>query len=316
MSGQQTMNLQYAKSCIALFLLCLLPFCGVLPVPDAMADLYRWRDDQGRWHFSDSPQNVPVQILETAKEAQSESGNLNIISTPPKQAQNKPALKGAVSKGEEISIPFTANEGYADRVIIDITFNISVTAPILVDTGSPGLVITSDLATRLGLIDPDGNNLLVLISGIGGREIAAKAIVDKINIGAITETFIPTHIIRPSSRAYQGLIGMDILSQYSLTIDSANRRLIAKKLPPSENRPGGHNSRWWQKNFKELIYYMNFWDQQAELIDSHNSPYSRLTSRYDRVKSFILTQKDESKKIYERLDRHARRHSVPRHWRR
>lgn len=310
------MNIQYAKLSLVLYLTCLLLFCGIWPVPEAAADLYRWRDDQGRWHFSDSPQNVPVQMLEKAKEAQSESGNLNIISTTPKQTQNKPTSKGAVSKGEEISIPFTANEGYADRVIINITFNNSVTAPILVDTGSPGLVITSDLATRLGLIDPDGNNLLVLISGIGGREIAAKAIVDRINIGTITETFIPTHIIRPSSRAYQGLIGMDILSQYSLTIDSANRRLIAKKLPPSENRPGGHNSRWWQKNFKELIYYMDFWDQQAELIDSHNSPYSRLTSRYDRVKSFILTQKDESKKIYERLDRHARRHSVPRHWRR
>jgi Aspartyl protease/Domain of unknown function (DUF4124) len=310
------MNYQCAKSCVALFLLCLLVLCGVWPVTEAAADLYRWRDDQGRWHFSDSPQNVPAQIRQKAREPQTELGNLSIISTTPSKTQNKSEQKGAVSKGEEISIPFIANEGYADRVIINITFNDSVTAPILVDTGSPGLVITSDLATRLGLIDPDGNNLLVLISGIGGREIAAKAIVDKINIGNITETFIPTHIIKPASTAYQGLIGMDILSQYSLTIDSANRRLIAKKLPPSENRPGGHNSRWWQKNFKELIYYMSFWDQQAELIDSHNSPYSSLTSRYDKVKSFILTQKEESKKLYKRLDRHARRHSVPRHWRR
>lgn len=310
------MKLRYVKSCIALFLLCLLVLCGVWPVAESAADLYRWRDDQGRWHFSDSPQNVPAQIREKAREPQVESGNLNIIPTTPRKTRNKSVQNGTVSKGKELSIPFIANEGYADRVIINITFNNSVTAPILVDTGSPGLVITSDLATRLGLIDPDGNNLLVLISGIGGREIAAKAIVDKINIGNITETFIPTHIIRPASAAYQGLIGMDILSQYSLTIDSANRRLIAKKLPPSENRPGGHNSRWWQKNFKELIYYMNFWDQQAELIDSHNSPYSRLTSRYDQVKSFILMQKDESKKLYQRLDRHARRHSVPKHWRR
>lgn len=306
------MNLAWIKSKIIPVLLCLMIFCGIWPVADSSADLYRWRDDQGRWHFSDSPQNVPEQLREKVRETQSESGNLNIISAPAR----KSSTVDSPTTGEELSIPFVANEGYADRVIINITFNNSVTAPILVDTGSPGLVITSDLATRLGLIDPDGNNLLVLISGIGGREVAAKAIVDKITIGNITETFIPTHIIKPASAAYQGLIGMDILSQYSLTIDSANRRLIANKLPPSENRPGGHNNRWWRKNFKELIYYMNFWDQQAELIDRHDSPYSRLTSSYDRVRSFILTQKGESKKLYERLERHARRHSVPKHWRR
>ena len=292
---------------------------GLLAAPSA-ADIYRWRDDQGRMHFSDSPHNVPEQLRGQIKADQLDPDQLKIISSA-QQTENgaAPTSEAQTAEpvaGDSLSIPFTAKEGLADRVIIDITFNGGITAPILLDTGSPGLVLSTDLASRLGLIDPDGNNLLVLISGIGGSKVAAKAIVDRLTIGAITEKFIPAHIIPGQSGAYQGLIGMDILSQYSLTIDSANRRLVADKLPPSENRPAGRPRSWWQKNFRELAHYTAFWNEQAELIDSHNSPYSRLTSRYDRVKSFILQQRDQSQKLYDQLERYARDNAVPRHWRR
>lgn len=305
-----------ALSIIRWLLLCCIIGC-ISPDISAQADIYRWRDAQGKWHFSDSPQNVPVQLREKAREDQTTSGNLNIISASP-NSQTEKLEKQQVEETtgtKSISIPFTAKEGLADRVIIDITFNNSITAPILVDTGSPGLVLSSDLASALGLIDPDGNNMLVLISGIGGSKVAARAIVDKLSIGTITEKFVPAHIIPQQSTAYKGLIGMDILSQYSLTIDSAARRLIAHKRPPAENRPGGRSRSWWQKNFRELTYYMAFWQEQAELIDQHNSPYSRLTSSYERVKSFIQTQQDESQQLHDQLERYARSHSVPRHWR-
>lgn len=307
----------------ALFIFKWLPLCAIISCLfldiSAYADIYRWRDAQGKWHFSDSPQNVPAQLREKAREDQTASGNLNIISSDSQAPQSEDLSRTqgeeALTERRSISIPFTAKEGLADRVIIDVTFNNSITAPILVDTGSPGLVLSSDLASALGLIDPDGNNMLVLISGIGGSKVAARAIVDKLSIGTITEKFVPAHIIPQQSSAYKGLIGMDILSQYSLTIDSAARRLIAHKRPPAENRPGGRSRSWWQKNFRELAYYMTFWQKQAELIDQHDSPYSRLTSSYERVKSFIRTQQDESRKLHDQLERYARSHSVPRHWR-
>lgn len=311
--GKRTMGFVFSS-----LFLCLL--IGSQFTNIASADIYRWRDEQGQLHFSDSPHNVPEQLRGKVKSDKLDADRMKIIFSA-QQAENStaPDPETQTAKqvaGDSLSIPFTAKEGLADRVIIDITFNGSVTAPIMVDTGSPGLVLSTDLASRLGLIDPDGHNLLVLISGIGGTKVASKAIVDHLKIGGITEKFIPAHIIPEQSSAYQGLIGMDILSQYSLTIDSANRRLIANKLPPEENRPGGRNRSWWQKNFKELSYYLAFWNEQAELIDSHDSPYSRLTSRYERVKSFILNQQSQAQKLYDQLERYARDNSVPRHWRR
>lgn len=210
--------------------LCLLLLCQSGLTPQASADIYRWRDAEGRWHFSDSPQNVPAQIREKSGHRQAESGHLNSVSSSrPSQQASAPQSLTSAAHGNDISIPFTAKEGLADRVIIDITFNDHITVPIMVDTGSPGLVIDSDLAADLNLLDADGNNLLVLISGIGGREVAARTIVDNLTIGKIRENFIPAHIISQRSNVYRGLIGMDILSQYALTIDSANHRLLAKK---------------------------------------------------------------------------------------
>ena len=71
-------------------------------------------------------------------------------------------------------------EGSADRIIINMVFNNRVTAPILVDTGSPGLVLSAKLASQLGIINEDSNNLVVTIGGIGGKEVAIRTIIDKV----------------------------------------------------------------------------------------------------------------------------------------
>ena len=288
--------------------------------PDALSKIYRWVDESGQLHFSDSPQNIPVEIRSETKEYQPDSSSLTITSDAP---QSKP-LKNAPSDAQDapiqagsISIPYTAKEGSANRVIIDISFNGSKAVPILVDTGSPGLVITNSLASRLGLFDRDGSQLMVLISGIGGQQIAARTIIDKLSIGTISEKFIPAHIVPDMSDAYQGLIGMAILSSYTLTIDSVNKRLIAKAIPEMQDLPGGRSQAWWQTTFKEFGFYNNFWKNQANLIGKTDSAYYRLaSSEIKRLKSFIQYQQNEAQDLYNQLERFARWQSVPRHWRR
>ena len=283
------------------------------------AEMYRWKDDQGRIHFSDSLHNVPEQYRPQSKTYQSQSGRLNLFeegNTTP-QKKNVQPLSPTVpdQPSNTLSIPFVSREGSANRIIINIEFNNRVTAPILVDTGSPGLVLSTGLATELGLVDEDSDNMLVLISGIGGTQISARAIVESLSFGGVTERMIPAYIIPDQSTAYRGLIGMDILSGYSLTIDSVNKRLIGSKIVTTENRPGGRDRAWWQKNFTEILYYMNFWKQQEDSLNSSHSPYSRLSSKYQRVKQFIQTQRQESQKLYDQLEQYARSKSVPRHWR-
>lgn len=198
-----------------------------------------------------------------------------------------------------------------------MVFNGRVTAPIMVDTGSPGLVISADLANQLGLFHEDSSNLLVIIGGVGGREVAIRTIVDKVQICSITEECIPAHIISDMADAYQGLVGMDILANYTVTIDSAQKRLIARKNPDSDQLPAGHGQSWWQRNFQEFNRYDEFWEGQLKAIDDRDGPYTRLpTSRNKAIKAFIEYQCQESKKLLTKLDRYASWKGVPRHWRR
>jgi len=285
----------------------------------ATGKIYRWVDENGRVHFSDSPRNIPDEKRAESKEYKLNSSSLTITSEARSSAPSNKTTSAAKSPTPEgtISIPYTAKEGSANRVIIDISFNGSRAVPIMVDTGSPGLVITSSLASDLGLFDQDGSQLLVLISGIGGRQIAARTIIDKLSIGGITEKFVPAHIVPDMSDAYQGLIGMDILSSYTLTIDSINKRLIAKAVPQVKDLPGGRSQAWWQTTFREFGYYSRVWKEQEELIGKTDSPYYRLaTSEVERLKSFIQHQQNESQNLYKRLERYARWQSVPKHWRR
>ncbi len=287
----------------------------------ASGKIYRWVDENGQTHFSDSPFYGAEEDPEE-QEYQPESSSLNFTderTSPAGASQSKVTGRTAPEQqtSGSISIPYWAKEGTANRVIIDITFNDSVTVPIMVDTGSPGLVLSNDLANRLGLFDEAGGQLMVIISGIGGQQAAVRTIIEKISIGGISEEFIPAHIVPEMADAYQGLIGMDILAGYRMTIDSARQRLLAEPLPKLENLPGGRDRSWWQATFREFSYYNNFWDEQVEMINWSNSPYSRLpSSQHQRLKKFIEQQQTRAQALYRQLDRYARWQSVPRHWRR
>lgn len=284
----------------------------------ASGKIYRWVDENGQLHFSDSPHNIPADIRAKTKEYKPDSASISVTSGAFKNNSINDSTTATTALPDgSISIPYTAREGTANRVIIDVTFNGSVTAPILVDTGSPGLVITDELANRLDLFDQDGTQLLVLISGIGGQQAAARTIIDKISLGSITEQFIPTHIVADMSDAYQGLIGMDILSNYTLTIDATNKRLLAKRTEATRDLPGNRSQSWWQSNFAEFGYYKDFWIAQEKLMGKSDSPYARLApSELNRLNRFIQQQKDRAQDLYNQLERFARWRSVPRHWRR
>ncbi|MCD6581885.1 MAG: aspartyl protease family protein [Desulfuromusa sp.] len=280
--------------------------------------MYRWVDENGQLHFSNSPQDVPAEVRNKNNEYNPDSSSITISSDSKNYVESPADSDSKTLSKDTISIPYTAKEGYANRVIIDITFNGQVTVPMLVDTGSPGLVISNSLADHLNLFDEEDGRLMVVISGIGGRKIATKTIIDKLTLGEITENFIPAHIVSGmSSSHYQGLIGMDVLSNYTMTIDPTQHKLVANLIPAARELPAGRNRSWWQANFREFGFYNEYWEQQEGLIGKSDSPYARLSSsEQERIKSFVLQQKNIAAELYNKLERYARFNSVPRHWRR
>ena len=301
------MSLKFRKS-----LLITITFIFLAPFPGA-GETFKWVDENGTMHFTDSLHNIPMKYRKDVEEKKlgdvqryRGSGDVSDIVTP------SPVKKKGSSEGlREIKVPYGAYEGYASRIIISVTFNGSVTAPMLLDTGAPGMVISPELADRIGLFDKDDGNLIYQAGGIGGRVPAILTIVDKVSVGAAETKFLPTTVTRISSRHYQGLVGMDFMANYDLQIDNQKRQLIFKELPPNSNRPAGRNEHWWRSKYSIFADLKNSWGVYLKRLEN----ISPKTTMLERLKEVAEYQVRESDKLYKRLERYASQNSVPRRWR-
>ena len=272
-------------------------------------DLVQWTDEKGTLHFSDSMDTVPAKYRGRAKLEKLEEAKLQ------QRSRSEAPLAGSdgrtlESRGEKPTItshevPFEAYEESAQRVIVSVTFNDSVTAPMILDTGAPGLTISAKLAEKLGIFSNDEGKVQGSAGGIGGKTPAIRTFIDKVQLGGAKDSFIPATIIDSmGSRAFEGLIGMDFMSKYSMKIDSAKRVVVFEELSPDPNSPGGRNEQWWRGLFKELYSLRTAWK-------SHASQYVR--GHYEW--QFAVRQMKETDKLLNKLDRYASEHSVPQTWR-
>ena len=119
-----------------------------------------------------------------------------------------------------------------------VRLNDRATVTLLVDTGSSGITITRKLAEKIGA----GKLSEQAIEGVGksGAAVGYKAWVDKVVIGDLEfhDCFIqatPREIAE-----VDGIIGLDVFSQYLITLDMPARKLRLEPMPArsNEGEPG------------------------------------------------------------------------------
>lgn len=225
---------------------------------------------------------------------------------------------GAKPKLSRYEIPFEAYEGGAKRIIISVTFNDSVTAPMLLDTGAPGMWLSLKLAEKLGVFRADEGTLLSQAGGIGGSVLVIRTIIDKVQVGGVSDHFIPTIVELTRSRAssYEGLIGMDFMARYSMTVDHKKKVLVFEEIPLDSNSPGGHDEQWWRNTFQEFNHYRDYFRKYQEAVDKRilDTPFGG-NGRYEGLKKAVEWQYSQADKLLGRLEHYASEHSVPRQWR-
>jgi predicted aspartyl protease len=276
-------------------------------------DLVQWTDEKGMLHFSDSLDTVPAKYrgqakLEKLKEEKLPERTHSEGDRPGSDSrilQRMLETWGEKPKLNSYEVPFEAYEGAAQRVIVSVTFNDSVTVPMLIDTGAPGLNISPQLAKKLGIFGNDEGMVLTVTGGIGGKAPAIRTFIDKVQVGGAKDSFIPATVIPSiSSRSYDGLIGMDFMSKYSFKIDPVKQVVVFEEIYPDQNSPGGHTERWWRGLFKEFHFLHDSWKNYAS---QRNVSY--------QLREFAGRQVIEADKLLSKLDRYASEHSVPQTWR-
>jgi tetratricopeptide (TPR) repeat protein len=119
--------------------------------------------------------------------------------------------------------------GYGLRVRL----NDRATVTLLVDTGSSGITITRKLAERIGASKLSEQAL----EGVGksGPAVGYKAWVDKIVIGDLEFHDCFVHATPREIAEVDGIIGMDVFSQYLITLDLPARKLRLEPMPARSN---------------------------------------------------------------------------------
>jgi hypothetical protein len=276
------------------------------------SSFWQWTDDKGQTHIADSLEKIPADYRDRATPLN--AGPAPAAAAVPSKDSNHPVATTSLARPEppverlsalkRIELPYIAQEGSAQRVIVPVTFNNSVTAQMAVDTGSPGLVISFELAERLGLFSENQGTLFVLISGVGGDSLAIRTIIDSVAIDAATDNFVPTRVSKAISTEFEGLIGMDFMSNYMVSIDSEKHVLVLQERSADPQARGGHPESWWRKVFSEFRAARDGWELRAK---------SRNLS--ERAAELAAFQAREAEVLYQRLEVHASEVGVPREWR-
>jgi hypothetical protein len=229
-----------------------------------------------------------------------------------------PGAKPAELK--RFKVPYTAFEGEAQRIIVPVTFNGRVTAPMAVDTGAPGTFISFRLAERIGVLREGDARLVTAAHGLGGAQAAALVILDTVAIDEARTDFVPATVTRSISPAFEGLVGMDFLAGFSLEVDTREHVLVLKELPPLAAAPAGHDETWWRRNFSLLGGQRSLWKEVAATAQERlgNGEISAGGGVEDlkHLATFADAQSQQAELLAGRLERYAATHSVPLEWRR
>jgi hypothetical protein len=226
------------------------------PFADARAqELYKWIDADGNVHVTstpppdDSPSALPKPAPKPAAHARPAPKPAASVEPP---AAEPPALR-------RFEIPYLAREGRSQRVIVPVSFNRRVTVPMALDTGSPGLVISFALAEKLDLFSRDDGALIVSAQGIGGKVPAIRSIVDSVDVGGASQRYVPVTVSGQLSDQFEGVVGMDFMSQYAMSIEPGRQRVVLQEQDLGPDTPGGHPESWWRDNFAEFRALRDAW---------------------------------------------------------
>jgi predicted aspartyl protease len=145
-----------------------------------------------------------------------------------------------VSNTETATVPFAAMMTDATHIRafgLDVKFN-NHNARLEIDTGASGLVISRSVADRAGLKLFSHAD----VGGIGsqGRKAAYTAFADDIQIGSLEFRDCAVDVVDSRNVVDDdGLIGMDVFSNFLVTLDYPMRKLLLGPLPqrPDEAAP-------------------------------------------------------------------------------
>lgn len=176
----------------------------VLGTPVAGAELYRWTDPDGVVRYTNDPDSIPPAHRPGAQ----------LVDSP----QPRPTPKASTPSAPDPDvIPFAAGSPIQARVYVN-----GVPLLLLLDTGAERTVIAPAALARAG-VDPEGGRPVELL-GVTGGAAAREVVVPELDVAGarLGPLTVVAHDVGVGGA--DGLLGRDVLAQFTLTVDAAAGR--------------------------------------------------------------------------------------------
>lgn len=275
----------------------------------ASSEIYRWTDEEGRLHFTERLELVPLDQREAAVESvmlpadpdptsdvDAEADPVGSVDDPSPASPSPSTPRRTLARhGDSIVIPFV-RQGTLMRV--DAVLNDIVTAPFFIDTGASGISLPSDVARQLGLrVRPDTPHIRVMTAN--GVVSAPVVPLESVQVeGARVEGLNAT--ISPSMEI--GLLGGTFFNNFVYRVDAGARTIT---LTPNDHLRGGMDEKEWRRRFRGLIDPLTRLNQHLE---------SEAVRRKEE-RARLEQRRTELEAALQELQSEANRLDVPHAWR-
>ena len=244
---------------------------GLVPVGVARAEIYRWQDAEGRWHFAQDLNQVPARHRAQARGQAVEEGSGPAIqryrpgpaAADPSRSRRKRAP--AASAGEVHTIRVARTGG---SMQVNVRLNDSVVAPFLVDTGASDVVIPKAVADQLGLdLSASRTGFYRTANGTVQQSLVT---LESVDLGGAKARNVPA-TVSPSMSV--GLLGLSFFNHFQYRVDPGQGIITLRPngLAEAGVIRGGRSESQWRGQFAGLHARRRAIEQALEESTSHRA---------------------------------------------
>ncbi|MDE2222879.1 MAG: TIGR02281 family clan AA aspartic protease [Candidatus Omnitrophica bacterium] len=127
---------------------------------------------------------------------------------------------------EGVSIPLVADDH--GHLAADVVINYRTHASLVVDTGSPVILLGSAFAQKLGL--DLTHSQIGYVEVLNGKYKAAAVSLNSVQLGQMQARDVHAVVLLQDNKEIKdGLLGMSFLSKFHFTLDQAGQKLVLRK---------------------------------------------------------------------------------------
>lgn len=171
----------------------------------AGAQVYRWEEDDGALHFSNSYERIP------------ESQRSNFGPPPPVSA-DKPEPAAPPASSAVTRIPYTPGT----PILVNASIGGTGSVTLILDTGADRTMVSPGALGRLGIPIADGQP--AQIKGVTGTSQGTVVQVASVEVGQARVGPLRI-IVHDADLKADGLLGRDFLEHFTVTIDSKEQQV-------------------------------------------------------------------------------------------